>query len=205
MSVSTEHQRAVRVLYCNLMFEVRHRIDFLLRLQEEQYNLPQQPACELGYLQIRMICETIALACLAVHGEVPGARTAKIRGAHEADKILNSLGGLHPNFYPQPGTRSPHPNGGNVFTPTTAEYMTKPELVRLYWECGDWLHRGNFEDAKNFQWADFEPIATATLKIIELLRFHKISFLGTNDEMWVYLTDPATGNVRATLERPFRN
>lgn len=135
MSVSTEHQRAVRVLYCNLMVEVGHRIDFLLRLQEDQFKLPQQPACELGYLQLRMICETIALGCLAVHGEVPGARTAKIRSAHEADKILNSLEGLHPNFYPQPGTRSTHPDGGNVFTPTTAEYMTKPELVRLYWSA----------------------------------------------------------------------
>ena len=71
MSAPTENQRAVRTLYCSLMFEARHRIDFLLRLCGDDYKLPDQPAYELGYLQLRLICETIALACLAVHGDVP--------------------------------------------------------------------------------------------------------------------------------------
>jgi hypothetical protein len=85
------------------MYEARHRIDFLPRLYGDEYKLPEQPACELGYLQLRLICEIIALACLAVHGDTPGARSAKMRSAHEADYILNSLERLHDNFYPQPG------------------------------------------------------------------------------------------------------
>jgi hypothetical protein len=205
MPGSTEHQKSVRILYCNLMHEVRHRIDLILRLHEDHYKLPPQPAAELGYLQLRMVCETIALGCLAVHGEAPGARTAKIRSAHEADYILNALERLHPNFYPQPGVSAPHPNGGRSFIPTTAEYMTKPELLKLYWECGDRLHRGRYESAKSFPEADFKPVYEAALKLIELLKFHRISFLSTEDEMWVVLANPKSGKVSATLERPFRN
>jgi hypothetical protein len=205
MSVSTEHQRTVRTSYCNLMFEVRHRIDFTLRLCDDKYKLPEQPACKLGYLQLRLICETIALACLAVHGDAPGTRSAKIRSAHEADYILNALERLHSDFYPQPGVPINNPHiGGRSFIPSTVAYMTKSELLKLYRDCGERLHRGNYEEARKYRDIDIKPIRGATLKIIELLKFHKISFLGSEDEMWVIMTDPATGKVSATLERPIR-
>jgi hypothetical protein len=191
------------------MYEARHRIDFLLRLCADDYKLPEQPAYELGYLQLRLICEIIALACLAVHGDVPGARSTKIRSAHEADKILNSLERLHNDFYPQPGTFEPHPpTSGRIFVPSKADYMSKPELVRLYRECAGHLHRGDYEGAGDF-WkkdVDLKPIHNATLKIMALLNFHKISFLGSNDELWVTMIDPTKGNTpTATLERPIPN
>ena len=204
MSASTKNQRAVRTLYCNLMYEARHRIDFLLRLCGDEYKFPEQPACELGYLQLRLICEIIALACLAVHGDVPGARSAKMRSAHEADYILNSLERLHENFYPQPGAIVPHPpTGGRAFIPTKADNMSKRELVRLYWECGEYLHRGDYEGTRKFPKTELKPIHKAALKIVALLKVHKISFLGSDDEMWVTMADPTNGNkVTATLERP---
>jgi hypothetical protein len=179
MSVSTKNQRAVRTLYCSLMFEARHRIDFLLRLCGDDYKLPEQPACELGYLQLRLICEIIALACLAVHGDAPGARSAKMRSAHEADYILNSLERLHENFYPQPGAIVPHPpTGGRAFVPNEADYMSKHELVSLYWKCGEHLHRGNYEAARKFKKMDLDPIRNAALKIVRYCASIKSHFLG---------------------------
>jgi hypothetical protein len=188
------------------MYEVRHRLDFILRLRDGEFTLPPSPAYELCYLQLRMICETMALACLVVHGEIPGTRAAPIRSAHEADVILKKLGDLHASFYPQPGIPAPHPpTGGRIFVPSSAAYMTKSELIDLYHRCGDRLHRGDYEDAKTVPEIDFEPITVATLKIIELLKFHKISFFGIDDEMWVIMGDPKTGKVTATLERPIRD
>jgi hypothetical protein len=188
------------------MYEARHRIDFLLRLCGDEYKLPEGPAFELGYLQLRLICEIIALACLVVHGDTPGARSAKMRSAHEADYILNSLERLHDNFYPQPGTIVPHPpTGWRAFVPSKA-YISKRELVRLYWECGEHLHRGNYEGARKFRKIDLKPIHKAALRIIALLKLHKISFLGSENEMWVTMVDPINGNkVTATLERPIQN
>ena len=191
------------------MFEARRRIDFLLGLCGDDYKLPEWPALELGYLQLRLICENIALACLAVHGDVPGARSAKIRSAHEADKILNSLESLHNNFYPQPGTFELDPaTGRSIFVPSKDDYMGKPDLVRLYRECAGHLHRGDYEGARDF-WKkdiDLKPIHNATLKIMALLKFHKIALLGSDDELWVTMIDPTNGNrVTATLERPIQN
>jgi hypothetical protein len=206
MSVDTEQQRAARILYCTLMFEVRHRIDFVFGLLADHYKLPEQPACELGYLQLRLVCETIAISCLVVHGDNPQARSAKMRSAHEADYILNQLERLDPNFYPQPGLPVSHPPaGGRAFVPSKSDYMTKKELLKLYWHCGERLHRGSYKDARTYRDVDLQPIRDATAKLIELLKFHKISFLGSEDELWVIMTNPASDNkVTATLERPIR-
>jgi hypothetical protein len=57
---------------------------------------------ELCYLQLRMICELIALGCLLVHGDIPAARAGRIQKAYAADWIINKLTALHPSFYPVP-------------------------------------------------------------------------------------------------------
>src|SRR5882757_106336 len=98
-SASTEHQRKRRTRYCNLMSEVRHRLDFLQQLHEQQWILPPLPACELGYLELRMICETVAPACLVVHGDDIPVMNARMRSSYQADFILNALERLHPTFY----------------------------------------------------------------------------------------------------------
>ena len=105
-----------------------------------------------------------------------------------------------------PGTFEPHPpTSGRIFVPSKADYMSKRELVKLYWACGEYLHRGNYEGARKFLKIDLKPIRNAALKIVALLNFHKISFLGSDDEMWVTMVDPTdSSKVTATLERPIR-
>jgi hypothetical protein len=187
------------------MNEVRHRLDFLLQLHERQWVLPPLPASELGYLELRMICETVALACLVVHGDDIPVMNARMRGSYQADFILNALERLHPTFYPEPGLPMEAPSGGRMFLSRADayDYMTKAELLKLYFECGSQLHRGAYESMGELPDPSSLPIRTATLRFIALLRFHRIAFLGTNDVLWVAMTDPKTGNVRATLERPF--
>jgi hypothetical protein len=204
---STERQKRTRVKYINLMGEVRRRLDFLIRLHENPYKLPRQPASELGYLELRMICECVALACLIVHGDdTAGILSAKMKSAHEADRILRTLERLHPRFYPEPGLPSERDGGGKAFVPRAAgDYMTKEELLQLYRECGKHLHRGNYERAQKFSTLDFEPIKAATDKLINLLRFHRIALLGSDDELWIAMIDPEIGDVRGTLERPLRD
>jgi len=101
-------------------------------------------AFELSCLQLRMVCELIALACLAVHGDSPGTRSATMRNAHEADRILRVLETLNPRFYPEPGLSVPHPKG-SAFIVSSDEHMTKADLLKLYWKCGEELHRGTYD------------------------------------------------------------
>jgi hypothetical protein len=92
-------------------------------------------------------------------------------------------------------------------SPVKDDYMSKPKLVELCRECAGHLHRGDYNEARDF-WKkdiDFKPIHNDALKIVALLKFHKISFLASDNELWVTMIDPTNGNkVTATLERPIQ-
>jgi hypothetical protein len=190
------------------MAEVKERINLVIELFTGKFPLPEQMAFELCYLQLRMVCELIALGCLAVHGDSPGTRTARIRTAHQADFILNTLESLHPKFYPVPGLLAPHPKG-QAFIVSNEDYMTKEELLALYWRCGDHLHRGTFRTMKALKQIDWDTIETSVKKLTSLLKFHRIAFINSEDELWVSVGDPPhsaitnpKGAVVATLQRP---
>lgn len=51
-------------LYCDLMEEIKRRTDVILAIKMGRVPVPQIVGVELIYLQFRMICELIALACL---------------------------------------------------------------------------------------------------------------------------------------------
>src|SRR4051812_23844461 len=57
---------------------------------------------EFCYLELRMICELIALGCLTTHGDVPGSKSKSLRKAWHPNEILTALEALHPDFYPHP-------------------------------------------------------------------------------------------------------
>jgi hypothetical protein len=62
--------------YCGLMEELkaRHAVvsKVLIDARESQFVLTPYVLGELCFLQLRMMCELIALGCLLVHGDVPG-------------------------------------------------------------------------------------------------------------------------------------
>jgi hypothetical protein len=64
---------------------------------------------------------------LTAHGDL---MSGKLRETWQADKIIRGLEELHPDFYP---------------IAATEVLFTKEELIKLYWKCGDLLHRGTFE------------------------------------------------------------
>jgi len=84
---------------------------------------------EFCYLQLRMLCELIALACLVAHGDITAAQPNKLRKAYEADKILAQLATLHQHFYPQP-IRWKDRTAGQLEIIQTGNFLTKEELLR---------------------------------------------------------------------------
>lgn len=99
-------------LYCCVMEEILIRDEILMAVLAdgvaETPCMALQPFMqgrvveEIAYLQLRMICELIALACLVAHGEVSGVQKADLRKEWNADKIIKKVGSLHPGFYPVP-------------------------------------------------------------------------------------------------------
>jgi len=203
MPKSATKQRKLRVLYCTLMDEIKLRTEIIGNTVSGTYLVPPRPAFELAQLQLRMICELIALACLAVHGDIPGTQSAKMRSAYTADFILNALEKLHPRFYPQPGQTIDHSDGSRGFIPADrAHIMSKDDLVKLYRKCGEHLHRGPFKAMQDIFASDFQSIIIPMAKITRLLHVHRIAFLASEDELWVSMRHPKTGKVRASLVRP---
>jgi hypothetical protein len=59
----------------------------------------------------------------------------------------------------------------------------------------------NLMDEIRLRILDFDAIPEIALKFVQLLRFHRIAFLGSDDELWVDVNSPETGKVSATLVR----
>jgi hypothetical protein len=154
--------------YSRLMVEAKHRLLAMDTALEGKTGLPRPTIREFCFLQLRMLCELIALGCLTAHGDL---ETGKLKEDYKADRIIRRLQSLHPDFYPRAATR----------TETRIElsedgFFTKEELMKLYWRCGDVLHRGTVETlwSRRSGDAEIEEIRTWKQKIEALLSDHTI-------------------------------
>jgi hypothetical protein len=67
------------------MQEIKLRFTLAGKALNGEYNIPDQGALEFSYLQTRLICELIALACIAAHGDDPRSKTKRMTSEYRAD------------------------------------------------------------------------------------------------------------------------
>ena len=144
MAVTDKHKEVVE-LYSNLMEEVKLRLSAVeTGLKSMTGLLPREVCNEFCYLQLRMICELIALGCLIVHGDIRAGKHGKsLIKEWSAPNIMKALEKLHPRFFPAAVTLDIKP--GNVHMepkPDNSGYLTKEQFLTLYGKAGDALHRG---------------------------------------------------------------
>jgi hypothetical protein len=189
---------AVR-LYCELMEEIKRRTEVIQNVTSARVQVPMIVGLELCYLQLRMICELIALACLTVHGDVPATKAKRLTKAYNADQIVKNLERLHASFYPIP-SRQVHDSNGKVIevVKVLEPHLNKPELQSLYGECGDFLHRGNVEQImKGRKMPEFARIDEWLKKITTLLNHHQIQLIDEASQLWVIMHASGDGKVHA--------
>lgn len=174
--------------YCDLMLECKVRLEIIHNLLSSPPPFPGIMVAEMCYLQLRMLCETIALGCLVVHGDVPTTQSARLRNAYEADKIVRELGMLHKDFYPTP-SKMTSVNGRSNLTPNDPESgLSKEELQKLWQTCGGKLHRGKFKRLDTRQLIKqvrADEIAAWQRRIFHLLNQHVITCLGTKGAIYL--------------------
>jgi hypothetical protein len=163
-----------RDLYLSIMEEVKIRAFSLNAATNIPNGIPPPLICEYCFLQLRMLCELIALGCLVAHGDI--ATTKAFQTAYKADDILKKLEHLHPDFYPVPVT--PILQSGEVHLEnSTADFLSKSDLITLYGKRGDILHRGNLRrliSGKNTRQVNYQDIHMWGQKILNLLSSHRI-------------------------------
>ncbi len=156
-------------------------------------------AREFCYLQLRMICECIALSCLTAHGDMKPVRTQKLQKESRADFLMKVLEALHPDFYPHPVKFTITTNNTHV-DEITDGYLTKPELVQLVRDCGKKLHRGyaekySFSPTQAELDNDFKHIMESANKILRLLEQHKVNLSSGTEFTFCILSYGPEANV----------
>ena len=80
----------IATLYADLMEEAKARIAAIdTAINKTTALLPPTFIQEFCFLQLRMLCELIALGCLVAHGDI--AETSKLKAEWSADDIIKAL------------------------------------------------------------------------------------------------------------------
>lgn len=185
MKPHTNELAQTMMAYCELMQEIKIRTHGIEEITKAA--VPAQIKYESCYLQLRMVCELIALSCLIVHGDIP-ATMGKMKRTWEADKILTRLSEIHGDFYPHPVNAKE----GDKFDleRVSSGFLTKEDLIVLYRKCGDRLHRGTARNVQHKiapQNVNFVQIQRWGDMIIHLLQHHWIKLHDSGDQIGVQM------------------
>jgi len=182
-------------LYASIMTEVKFRVDFILSTLNGTWAMARVAAFEFCYLQLRKICELIALACVVAHGDI----ARNVRREYHAGVIMSRLGALRPDFYPVPSTQRLDQTTGQPVEIIKVEdgFLSKEDLLQLYGECGRFLHRNSVKRVRDgFKPdLDFERVRLWVDKIIALLSQHSIQAGDPNVLFVVMMNEKQSGNV----------
>jgi hypothetical protein len=169
----SQNQLETSRIYADLMEEAKVRLACMEAALTGRSGLPGPIVQEFCFLQLRMLCELIALGCLVAHGDIRA--TTSLRKEWSAEKIIGAMEKLHPDFYPSP--RIPKRTGPNSmhFDDFSGEYLTKAEFIKLVGKCGGALHRGSLKKLLSSKMpiqTNFPELVKWGQKIIALLNVH---------------------------------
>lgn len=163
------------------MGEIRDRVETVEVLVNNETGIKARFARESSYLQLRLICESIALGCIIAHEGFSDLSAQKIQKAYAADQIVNELSKLHDRFYPQPIAVGKRESTRMTVSDNDIEHLTKDELKNVYRKCGQVLHRGTPHSIRNNEiiekeWIDY--IVQKTQLAVNLLTTHALVMRG---------------------------
>jgi len=185
--------------YCKVMEEIKGRYAALRAACAGQLAMPQPCALEFCYLQLRLLCELVALGCLVAHRDIiEVAESRKITKAWQPNVILSELAKLHPQFYPQPSRQILGANGQVESLELIQDgFLTKQEPLKLHGECGDVLHRGSIKSLLSQEPSryNFGMVSQACQKIVTLLNHHQIQTIDSDVQYWVSMHGAGDGRI----------
>lgn len=165
-------------VYKGLMVEVKERNKALSRILENHGGLGATIVRECAYLQLRMMCELVALGCVVAHDELTSTQLKRLRKTYHAAEILDALEKYHENFFPRRATRTQvvvAGQRGHNLTFVDGK-ITKAGLKKIWETCGRYLHKGTVNQlAKNQPVErDFNDVRDAQSSLMDMLTQHVI-------------------------------
>ena len=181
--------------YASIMREIKLRCESINTITQSGLPVPPPFLQEYGYLQLRMICELIGLACLVAHGDIATGARALSPKAYKPGEVLKALENLHPTFFPSAKSLRFNPDGIELLD-GNKNAISKDEIITFWGRCGDFLHRGGIKQLaspKITGTTDFRKITEPGQKILDLLSTHLISRRNAKFHFLVALSAPQVG------------
>ncbi|WP_133495241.1 hypothetical protein [Stakelama pacifica] len=163
-------------VYINAMHELRVRIQSIEAIMDTSFaDLVISECC---YLQLRLSCECLAIACLAAQGDFETHRA--FRDVYSPTEIFRALELSYPNFFPTPSQMNRIDENNIYFDDVgVGHMMTRREVETLWARSGDHLHRTSMKKyLKRTNAVDFIAITRAKEKLWNLLAGHMILLEG---------------------------
>ncbi len=185
------HLNQISPTYCRLMEEIKQRVGVVRNVVDGRVAVPQIVASEICHIQLRKICELIAIACVVAHGDLKGVKAGLIQKSYQPDRILKALEKLHRDFYPLPFRQEGDQSSGKARQTESIKdgFLSKDGLMRLYGACGDQLHRGSVRRvlAGREETIDFAKTNSWLAQITTLLNCHRIKTSHPEWELWILM------------------
>jgi hypothetical protein len=180
-------------IYADLMDEARIRIHAIRDIINARDSWTPRLLQEFVYLQLRTLCETIALGCLVAHGDVKSRSTLK---KWDIPAIMQEMEKLNPDFYPR-AVRIRFVPGGVHLDEHNVPTLSKTELIKLWERSGSFVHRGSAKDLLATQGkpivVNLDPVIEWGQKILNLLEQHFISSADKKSHLLVALSHVESG------------
>lgn len=166
-------------MYAAFMEEIKQRSEAItasaFAIRNRTAGEPAYMRAEFAFLQLRYICELVALSSLAAHHSIGlGSRLLKVWNAAEAFALLEQI---NPHCFPSSIRNIPDSKGVHNFHvvqgPAT---LTRSDLAKIYAGCGAILHRGVIKDAVSRKAREYnlDSLNRWHRDIMELLKQHMI-------------------------------
>jgi hypothetical protein len=177
-----------RTTYYFILRELKLRMLAISHALDNVYNLPRGLAHEFATLQLRMVCELVALGILAAHGDIAATRNKNLREEYHPSTIFKKLSDLHPDFFPVSFARLVTSNGdllGYKPKPT----ISKNDIISLHGRTGDILHRGGLSEIANLRQPDFQTIRDWNDRFRDLLCYHMVVLSNPEHRLFCIMHD----------------
>jgi len=187
-------------LYHDCMYDIKRRIevisDHLNHVTTEKYLIIE---VETVCLQFRKILEKIALMSLVANKEEYAAQHEKFARHYHAERIMNDLEKINPDFYPRPVRLVKEEGKMDEWIHIEEGFLTKEEFVEIYEKCGGMLHAQNpFAGMKPFREIQ-ECFPDWLTKICILVDHHQIKLVGGKFMVVALMTRSDNGLPQAVM------
>ena len=190
-------------IYSGFMHELKIRLtavdSALQRLAEDGDREADFLQAEYCYLQLRMICEIIALSALVAHNELAEANSKALLKSWNADLIFDRLSAVNAHCYPVPLKIVLLESGAKQLQRIGANYLTRADLKTVYHSCSENLHRGALKSAMEGKRRayDVSPIRDWFGSVVQLLDQHAVLLPELNAALLIQMSDEK-GEIRCS-------